>query len=360
MRAPLQMRRHRLFAARLRQVLDETRQLAIGREVQPKRPLTFGLNLVTKVRRDRIDHTALDAGFRNHKFSHATHDRTGRRLRDHAHGFDRMPGELGAKVFAPSHVETTVSRLKGAIGTARFAKRGTQAPSDPSLGQLPPPIAKTTASAWTASGPSAVSKRNAPLSSHPHQRCRTWMVNPILAQPPQPGAQERRGLHIGGKHAAGGADTGLDTESPRPFAERVGTQLGQPGRHRFSARAIPGEKSSVGSEWVRFSPPFPAKRNFRPMDAMESYRFTRAPPASAASAAMSPAGPPPIMAMFVFPRISPSQFKYSSLEAVWPDRLIAQWKSLEPYPMKMSKAQAKIQLGSGGGRGTRTTVGNFF
>ena len=45
-----------------------------------------------------------------------------------------------------------------------------------------------------------------------------------------------------------------------------------------------------------FMPPFPASRNLRPTDGIASYRSTCTPPAPSTSAAIRPAGPPPMMA----------------------------------------------------------------
>src|SRR5271156_6972910 len=45
-----------------------------------------------------------------------------------------------------------------------------------------------------------------------------------------------------------------------------------------------------------FMPPLPAIRNLRPTDGIASYTSTRTPPWASASAAISPAGPPPTTA----------------------------------------------------------------
>ncbi len=44
-----------------------------------------------------------------------------------------------------------------------------------------------------------------------------------------------------------------------------------------------------------FMPPTPASRNLRPTEGMPSYRSTRTPAWLKTSAAISPAGPPPMM-----------------------------------------------------------------
>ena len=67
---------------------------------------------------------------------------------------------------------------------------------------------------------------------------------------------------------------------------------------RQMRRASPkrATKAANGSASVRLSPPRPASRNLRPADGIASYRSTSAPPCTSASAAIRPAGPPPMMA----------------------------------------------------------------
>ncbi len=55
-------------------------------------------------------------------------------------------------------------------------------------------------------------------------------------------------------------------------------------------------KASKGSEWVRFSPPLPASKNLRPTEGMASNTCTEWPAWASISAAINPAGPPPMMA----------------------------------------------------------------
>ena len=69
---------------------------------------------------------------------------------------------------------------KGATTTPCCASHGTQAPSDPKRGQLPPPKASTTAWAWATCSPWGVSKRICqPVSvgwRSPSQRWRMWKL----------------------------------------------------------------------------------------------------------------------------------------------------------------------------------------
>src|SRR3989442_5743788 len=55
-------------------------------------------------------------------------------------------------------------------------------------------------------------------------------------------------------------------------------------------------KRSKGSECVRFSPPLPASRNLRPTEGIASNNSTATPASASTSAAIRPAGPPPMTA----------------------------------------------------------------
>ena len=54
--------------------------------------------------------------------------------------------------------------------------------------------------------------------------------------------------------------------------------------------------AGIASAWVKFNPPRPANRNFRPTDGMASNNWTSYPSLDSTSAAINPAGPPPMMA----------------------------------------------------------------
>ena len=58
-------------------------------------------------------------------------------------------------------------------------------------------------------------------------------------------------------------------------------------------------KTTLSSCMVRFSPDFPAIRNFLPKVGMESTRVTFTPLRIAKSAAISPVGPPPTISIFL-------------------------------------------------------------
>ena len=116
-------------------------------------------------------------------------------------------------------------------------------------------------------------------------------------EPPQPGAQQRRGLERFREHAAARSDEGLLAEALAPGAHRGGRKRLDRGAQPRRRLAVAGEEAlqvlAVGE--IEAAAPgqqeFPPDRRHPVVD-----RDARAWPAST-SAAISPAGPAPTMAM---------------------------------------------------------------
>ena len=72
----------------------------------------------------------------------------------------------------------------------------------------------------------------------PHVKAHWRAAGRRVAQPLQPRAQQRRGLHLGRKHAARRADKGFDAQPRRPFARGVGPEVAQPIRHGVGLRTV--------------------------------------------------------------------------------------------------------------------------
>jgi hypothetical protein len=62
------------------------------------------------------------------------------------------------------------------------------------------------------------------------------------AQALQPGAQERRGFHVGGENASGAADEGFHAKASRPFAQGRWTKGVEQWRQLILPAAIAGAK----------------------------------------------------------------------------------------------------------------------
>ena len=209
------------------------------------------------------------------------------------------PANLARKCSVHPTSNPQLAGLRGAIRTPRARNKGTQAASDPSCGQLPPPNARIVASATTLRGPSGVSKRKSPSASHPLQQCRACTMRPDcrnrLSQARSSGADF---ISVGKMRPED--PTNVSIPSPRTHARSAsGPKAARSGSSCLRRLPYRERNACDGSEWVRFKPPFPAKRNLRPTDGMASNKFTCAPPAKATSAAIRPAGPPPIMATLI-------------------------------------------------------------
>ena len=91
--------------------------------------------------------------------------------------------------------------------------------------------------------PSGVSNRTSPRSSQPIQWCRSLNSTPRVAEPPQPGAQQRRGLERFRKHAAARSDERVLAQALAPGAHggrRKRLDRGAQMRHR---RAVAREEA---------------------------------------------------------------------------------------------------------------------
>jgi hypothetical protein len=91
--------------------------------------------------------------------------------------FNGWPAKRPAKCVLQPTSKPQFDGRSGAEWTPRASSSGTQAPSEPSRGQLAPPSARTTASALTSASPSGASKTSF-SSDQPRQRWRMWKRTP--------------------------------------------------------------------------------------------------------------------------------------------------------------------------------------
>ena len=177
----------------------------------------------------------------------------------------------------------------------RAASTGTQAPSDPSRAQLPPPRASTTASASARTWPVGVSKTSdveAPwpvvVSSHPTQRQRMWNVTGTAIGSATPAAPSTRPAVAPWRsrciHARSSGAAFMSAGKIRPdVPTKVSTPSPLAQSRTFSAPNVSSHgaimpcrapyrlaKMPAGSECVKFRPPLPASKNLRPTDGMAS------------------------------------------------------------------------------------------
>ena len=185
------------------------------------------------------------------------------------------------------------------MSTPRAASSGTHAPSEPRRDQLAPPRASTVASAAKRrSRRRAREAQRGAVALQPSQRWRMWnCTRPALAaaQAVQPGAQQRRRLHVLREHAAGGADEGLDAQAAGPGAHGVGPEGVEQGRQRALAlrvtRAEAGQRLGVREVQA-------ADAGQQELAAHRRHRVEHVHlrAARSVSAAISPAGPAPTTA----------------------------------------------------------------
>ncbi|MNE34249.1 hypothetical protein D3C80_1279640 [compost metagenome] len=67
-----------------------------------------------------------------------------------------------------------------------------------------------------------------------------------IAQTLEPGAQQRRRLHVGGEYTAGTADEGVDTQAVNPLAQAVGIEVCEQRRNVLGPFGIAREERRVG------------------------------------------------------------------------------------------------------------------
>ena len=196
------------------------------------------------------------------------------------------------------HVKAAVGRLQWRNLHPLAASSGTQATSEPRRGQLAPPSAST-----VAPRPRAAARRrwqSTRRRRHPNQPAVAHVQHHAsCTQPRQPGAEQRRGLHVGGKDAPRGADKRIDAQALRPGAQLLGAKDAQQRLDLCAALAEArhkGPKRLGGSDSAR-----PAgQQNLRPTEGhgvehmhrmarlgqyFGSHQPGRAPPMMAASRA---------------------------------------------------------------------------
>ena len=218
---------------------------------------------------------------------------------------ERLAREARGEVLAPAtaHVEAAIGRRQRrhchaallqqrhprAVGAQARPARATQRQHD-RLGAAP------------RAHPAALRSARRPRCVQPMKRCRMWNCTPARAQPVQPGAQQRRGLHLGREDAAGSADEGRDAQSLRPVAQRLRIELPEQGLDLRPALAVT-RREGVERLRVREVQAALARQQelaARRRHGVEDMHLQRRP-ADSTSAAISPAGPAPTTATVMAP-----------------------------------------------------------
>mmetsp|Transcript_116494 Transcript_116494/g.323857 ORF Transcript_116494/g.323857 Transcript_116494/m.323857 type:complete len:307 (+) Transcript_116494:327-1247(+) len=220
-----------------------------------------------------------------------------------------QPGPAGWAAVGPMS-KPQLAGCSGATSTPRAASHGAQAPSEPSCGHEAPPSASSVAVGVTRRSPSGVAKRSAPIPGSAAQPVQRWRIANLT-----PAARSRcsQARSSGAAFRSAGntrpeLPTKVSTPSPAAQARSASASKLRSSGSICAARAPKRPtKGSKGSECVRFSPPLPASRNLRPTLGLASNTVTAWPAAASTSAAIRPAGPPPMMATSIgalMPRLS--------------------------------------------------------
>ena len=189
------------------------------------------------------------------------------------HRLQGMAGVAAAKMLAPADVEAAVRGSQRRDVDAALAQR-----LDPGAvrSELRPARPAERQDPGIAAPPrhrpaGRVRRSERGSSPQPVQRWRACTRTPGFAQAVQPGAQQRRGLHVDREDAVRCCRRRSARPGPRP---RPAPPRGRMLRARL--RPLPGApgsgraKAASGSPWVRLSPPRPASRNLRPTEGIAS------------------------------------------------------------------------------------------
>ena len=208
-------------------------RLRAGQQVEVEGGAALRFDGVAQARRRGIDQAALDAVLRDHEFAAWRQDARRASRSSMATDFSGWPAKRDARSARSSpgrpprrRAATSKPQFAGRSGATAHAARcshGTQAPSEPSRDQLAPPSASTTAVGVHAALRPAACRSAAPAPSRGVGQAQPAMahveLHALRAQPVQPGAQQRRGLHVVREHPAGAADEGVDAQAGRPVAQ---------------------------------------------------------------------------------------------------------------------------------------------
>ena len=250
-----------------------------------------------------IDQAALDAVLRDHELAGLAPRRARGIAQSMATDFSGCAGEALREMLAPAGLRGTARRSRSSTAAAAPPARPRSQPRHP--GAVGPSRAQLRAAQRQhhRAGLHALALRRveaqAPARPAPHRPSPAsggacGSCTPCAAQPVQPGAQQRRGLHVGGEDPAGAADEGVDAQARRPVAQRL--------RRRSAAAAPRPARAACRSGRRRRRTPRRASGSARPCRPAgtcgrpRAWRRTDRParqPRPAPSAAISPAGPPP-------------------------------------------------------------------
>ena len=193
----------RARAARMRDLGGDPLCRMRGQKVEPQRGLARLFECIAQRCGQGVDQAAFDAGCGDHELALAIAAAVrGQHCGD---GFHRVAGVAGGEVFAPGDIKTAVGRAEGGEVDPEVGERRRPATVRAEFGPTGAPQGEDDGCGLCRDFASRRGKAQAvaqrrffnalPAVAHVDAQA-------AIAQAVQPGAQERRGLHAGGKNAA--------------------------------------------------------------------------------------------------------------------------------------------------------------
>ena len=228
--------------ARFRERVAQPRQFASRREVEVQQGAAVARDGVAQVGGQRVDQAALDAGRGGDAFALQLMFATRCIAPMGDDGFQRRAGVAFGEVRAPADVEAAVRWLQRRDVDAAIAQHVLPCAIGSEL--RPAAAAESEHHGVCADLAFAFGRREAQrVVFAPAEPAMLHVeAHALCVQAAYPAAQQRRCLEVGGKHATGTADEGVDAQSARPRAQGIGIEVAQPSGDFLLAFAIaPGE-----------------------------------------------------------------------------------------------------------------------
>ncbi|MCY1225242.1 hypothetical protein D9M72_374320 [compost metagenome] len=215
-----------------------------GQQVEVDHRAAVGFDPVADRRRQRIDQAAFNAGGADDELALAVVGvaiAIGQRDR---HRLDRRAGKAAGKRFAPCRIEAAIGRAqrRDLDATASQPRHPRAIRSQP----RPACAAEREHHGTRRHRHVAMRRGEAQLVRRalvPTQPAMPHMeLHAGLAQPVQPCAQHRRGLHVGRENAARAADEGVDAKPVDPLAQRLRAEVRKHRRDLRGTGAIAAEE----------------------------------------------------------------------------------------------------------------------
>ena len=252
---------HGARAARLVQRRQHLLAGTVGQQVEMDHRATVLGDALADRRRQRVDQAAFHALRRDHELALAG----GQPVDGDSHRLDRRAGELLREERTPAgHLETAVARRQRRHGDAARCQqrhpgtvRAELRPAAAAQGQHAGVGLQRLLAVDACQAQAAIGVPAQPAGAGVQD-------DALLAQALEPGAQQWRGLHVGGEHPPGAADEGVDAQSVDPGAQGVGVEVVEQGADLGGACAVAGDERRLGLGVGDVHPADPGEQELAP------------------------------------------------------------------------------------------------